>query len=436
MYLCTKDKHRLGLLPHSATHKWGQIIDWRCNWQRQELPRSTPAQLNTAVDITKDDQFPALVTPTRAADSDQVIDPNLLCQPPRSNEQGNERHCNDRSAPPPPAMPNLPPTHVIPCTLHVPPFQSWRIIQPTSRSRFILSRSWSRLEIVCNERRFVLMWGRKWCGSNNFLFIDRWRSSLWSFTISRRWGYSMATIPNVMCPPFDLSPISLLDKFPSLIFPLRCSIYWNSGTAHLRGSCYPICHCEDGGLGRTETAIRFAIPSDDCSIPYTAGIVAFFVVGPSSIVLSSGEICWWWENYWIICKTTNISNDRTDDFQLLPPRNCISISHTLLLQSPPTEHLCADNYLSCLCRMVERKTPSGCCILGIYNCRISMWCITIALHGGPDNAYPTSAINRPSRNYWSSYWSIQFVIDSSSWFFTLEKTHLARVWGVVVQYCW
>jgi hypothetical protein len=122
-YIPTKDKHRAFFLipPHIDEDKSsiGAVI-----WQRQELPRSTPAQLNTAVDITKDDQFPALVTPARAADSDQVIDPNLLCQPPRSNEQGNERHCNDRSAPPPPAMPNLPPTHVIPCTLHVPPFQS------------------------------------------------------------------------------------------------------------------------------------------------------------------------------------------------------------------------------------------------------------------------------------------------------------------------
>jgi len=225
-------------------------------------------------------------------------------------------------------------------------------------------------------------------------------------------------------------------KFMSSIFFFRRSTYRNSCAAHLHGCIHPIFHREDSVLARTEADIRFAIPSDDCSIPDKVGIVAFFVVGPSSIGLGSGEIFWWWANDWMVWKTINISNDPTDGLQLLPPRNCISISRALLLQSSPTQHLCADTCMSCLCLMAERKTPPCCYILGLYDCCISMWCITIALHGGPSYAYSTSTINHTSHNHWSSHRRIQFVIDSSSWFLALEKTHMARVWGLVVQCCW
>jgi hypothetical protein len=55
------------------------------------LPRaaSTSALLNVAVVMTNDKEFPASVTPAKGAvNGVRIIDPNLLSQTPRGNEQG------------------------------------------------------------------------------------------------------------------------------------------------------------------------------------------------------------------------------------------------------------------------------------------------------------------------------------------------------------
>ena len=203
-----------------------------------------------------------------------------------------------------------------------------------------------------------------------------------------------------------------------------------SGPTHLLGGIYFIFYCKDDILGHTGTNLRLASPSNDCSISDTIWVAASFLVSSCSTVQVAGGVL----NATIISKTVN--NNVTNDIQLLPPDNRITIPYTILLQSSSSQHICTVACNSCLRRVVQQQTPSRCRLLGIDYSHISMWCSALAVYCWLDNANPTSAILCPSNRNWSSHWRVQFIIDGTSWLVTVEKTHLARVWSMVVQCCW